>query len=128
MERSLHGAPVPEDTMSKDEEKTPSSETPSLSRRVFVGSAAVGVAAVATVLSSSRNGTGASLAASPPQGFVPLAVPGKIVKVTKAGSLQPNGLYPKADDAKAMLEKALYEFTGTTSLGAAFGKFVHKDD
>jgi uncharacterized protein (DUF362 family) len=113
--------------MSKDENTSPSNESASLSRRAFVGSAAVGAAAVAAVLSSSRDGN-ASLAASPPPGFVPLAVPGKIVKVTKAGSLQANGLYPKPDDAKAMLEKAMYEFTGTTSLGAAFGKFVHKDD
>ena len=118
--------PATEDTMSKiDETKT--NETAPLSRRAFVGSAAVGAAAVATVLSSTRDGS-ATLAAAPPAGFVPLAVPGKIVKVTKTGSLQPNGLYPKADDAKAMLEKAMYEFTGTTSLGAAFGKFVHKDD
>ncbi len=114
--------------MSIDDEKTEKPNEPNaLSRRAFVGSAVVGAAAAATVISSSRDSS-ASLAAAPPTGFVPLAVPGKIVKVTKAGSLQPNGLYPKPDDARAMLEKAMYELTGTTTLGAAFGKFVHKDD
>jgi uncharacterized protein (DUF362 family) len=63
-----------------------------------------------------------------PAGFVPMAAPGKIVKVAKAGSLQKNGLYPDPAAAKAMLEKAMLTFTGEKTLGAAFKKFVHKDD
>ncbi|GAC1569729.1 MAG: hypothetical protein NVS3B20_23090 [Polyangiales bacterium] len=55
-------------------------------------------------------------------------VAGKIVKVTKPGSLQPNGLYPEAAAAKSMLERAMTEFTGQKTLADAFAKFVHKDD
>ena len=98
-----------------------------ISRRAFVGTTAIGAAAVAVATVASRSDA-ASLAASPPSGFIPMTAPGKIVKVTKAGSLQANGLYPKPDDAKAMLERAMIEFTGQKTLADAFGKFVHKDD
>ncbi len=74
-----------------------------------------------------------SLIAKPPAGFTPLSSPGKIVKVEKGGGdfaalMQPNLLWPKADVAKAMLEKALTAFTGTSSIAEALGKFVHKND
>ncbi len=69
-----------------------------------------------------------NLAASPPAGFVPFAAPGRVVKVEKPGSLQANQLYPKPEDAKAMLTKALMEFTGEPDLVKAVGRFVHKDD
>ncbi len=42
--------------------------------------------------------------------------------------MQPNQLWPKPAIASAMLEKALTEFTGTTNLTDALGKFIHKDD
>ncbi len=100
-------------------------ETQGLSRRAFVGTAAAVGAIAATTL---RTAGAATLAAVPPPGFSPLSVPGKIVKATKAGCLQANGLYPKPDDAKAMLEAAMLELSGQKTLGAAFGKFVHKDD
>lgn len=69
-----------------------------------------------------------NLAASPPAGFTPFSAPGKIVKVSKTGSLQPNQLYPKADDAKAMLEKAMTELTGKANLVEAVKLFVHPSD
>ncbi|AKU99377.1 hypothetical protein AKJ09_06041 [Labilithrix luteola] len=98
-------------------------------RRAFIGTAA---AAAAAVTLASREVAAANapknLAASPPTGFSPFAAPGKIVKVTKKDSLKPNGLYPKDDDAKAMLEKALTELTGKSDLPTAIGQFVHKDD
>ena len=40
----------------------------------------------------------------------------------------PNKLFPKADAAQQMLERAMLEFTGETDLGKAFARFVHKDD
>ena len=46
----------------------------------------------------------ASLAAQPPAGFVPLSMPGRVVRVKKSGCLEANGLFPKPDDAKAMLQ------------------------
>jgi uncharacterized protein (DUF362 family) len=101
-----------------------------VTRRGFLGGAAVAV--VGTAVSSASAATAAPipsvLAAMPPAGFVPMSAPGKIVKVAKAGSLQANGLYPKPEDAKAMLTRAMLELTATKSLGDAFGRFVHKDD
>ena len=100
-----------------------------VSRRVFVGAAAAGAALAATgVAVKMAIAAPTTYAAKPPAGFVPMSVPGKVVKVGKAGSLQANGLYPQPAAAKAMLEKAMLEFTGQKTLGAAFGKFVHKDD
>lgn len=115
--------------------KTPDPETPSdggISRRVFVAASAATAATLGTLRASAAPppppAPAPSLAASPPTGFSPMSVPGKIVKVGKAGSLQANGLYPNPNDAKAMLEKAMLEFTGEKSLGKAFARFVHKDD
>ena len=60
--------------------------------------------------------------------FVPLSIPGEIVKVSKEGSLQPNGLWPKDDCARDMLTRAMQELTGKSALGDAFGQFLRKDD
>lgn len=100
-----------------------------LGRRSLLG----GAAAAATLL-----GTGSALAAkdkapvvlaaTPPAGFVPFSAPGRVVRVEKTGSLAANQLYPKPEDAKAMLEKALTELTGEADLVKAVGRFVHKDD
>jgi uncharacterized protein (DUF362 family) len=94
-------------------------------RRAFLG----GLAAGAAVL----HGFDAVAAppawvAKPPPGFVPLSIPGKIVKVSKANTLQANGLWPTEDAARTMLQRAMEELTGLSDLGAAFAKFVHKDD
>ena len=52
-----------------------------------------------------------------------------MVKVSKANTLQPNGLWPTDDAARVMLEsRAMAELTGLSDLGAAFARFVHKDD
>ncbi|MEO7111542.1 MAG: DUF362 domain-containing protein [Polyangiaceae bacterium] len=69
-----------------------------------------------------------NLAASPPAGFTPYSAPGRIVKVTKAGSLMPNGVYPKADDAKEMLARVMMELTGEKDLVASVARFVNKAD
>jgi uncharacterized protein (DUF362 family) len=66
--------------------------------------------------------------ARPPQGFVPLSLPGRIVRVDKANTLQDNGLWPKQEAATAMLERAMAELTGESDLGRAFAKFVHPAD
>jgi len=57
-----------------------------------------------------------------------MSVPGKVVKVEKANSLQDNMLWPKMADAKLMLERAMAEFTGISDLGQAFARFVHPLD
>jgi uncharacterized protein (DUF362 family) len=93
------------------------------SRRAFLGTLAAG----ATVLGAG-DALASGFAARPPAGFVPLAIPGKVVKVSKANTLQANGLWPTEDAARTMLERAMAELTGLSDLGAAFAKFVHKDD
>ncbi len=103
-------------------------EDSSLSRRAFVGAAAA--AAVATTLLSSTEAAAEekSLAAAPPAGFTPMSAPGKIVKVTKKDCLQTNQLYPKEDDAKAMLTRAMTEFTGKGDLVESIKLFIHPQD
>lgn len=72
------------------------------------------------------------LIAKPPKGFSPMSVPGKVVKVSAKGaysaSMQANQLWPNADSAKRLLEKAMMEFTGASNLVEAMKRFVHKDD
>lgn len=69
-----------------------------------------------------------SLIAKPPAGFVPLSLPGKVVRVDRANTLKENGLWPHQEAATAMLERAMSELTGKSDLGEAFAKIVHKDD
>lgn len=75
---------------------------------------------------------GKSLIAKAPEGFTPMSVPGRVVKVSAKGDvtavLQQNQLWPKADVARRLLEKAMMEFTGAPNLVEAMKKFIHKDD
>jgi uncharacterized protein (DUF362 family) len=98
-----------------------------LSRRTFLGGLAAG-GAVLLGAPAALYAAGSGLAARPPAGFLPLSIPGKIVKVTKSNTLQPNGLWPTEAAAKVMLERAMAELTGKSDMGQAFGKFLHKDD
>jgi uncharacterized Fe-S center protein len=96
-------------------------------RRDFIGSAAAGTA---LLLAGERARADApvQLGANLPQGFQPMTVPGRVVRIKKAGSLMPNQIYPKADDAKVMLERAMTELTGKSSLVDAVKLFVHPQD
>ena len=98
------------------------------SRRAFLGTAAA-VAAAGTILPARRAfAKTPELAAQPPAGFVPFAAPGRVVKVAKAGCLEANGIYPKADDAKEMLRRSMQELTGKSDLAEAVKLFVSPDD
>lgn len=96
-----------------------------LTRRTFLGSVAAGAALLGC---PDVEAAGSGLAARPPAGFKPLSIPGKIIKASKANSLQPNGLWPTEQAAKILLERAMSELTGKSDLGEAFAKFIHKDD
>lgn len=105
------------------------------SRRSFLGTltAAAALTASSTSLAQKKkkkdeDAPKVSLAASPPIGFVPFASPGRIVKVTKGNTLQPNGLWPLEEPAKMMVERALTELTGENDLVGALGRFFHKED
>lgn len=103
-----------------------------LGRRAFLGGAAAVAAAAATLAPSVAHATSKaepkSYGAVPPEGFSPFNAPGRVVKVTKADSLQANKLYPTPEAAKEMLEKALTELTGKPDLVTAVQQFVHKND
>jgi uncharacterized protein (DUF362 family) len=104
---------------------------PTLSRRLWLGGAA---ALAGSTLAPSALAADApqSLIAKPPSGFKPLHKGGRVIKVTKGNDfsslMQKNMLWPKADVASAMVERALTELTGASNLVEALGKFIHKDD
>jgi uncharacterized protein (DUF362 family) len=102
------------------------------SRRTFLGAAAAASAAVVglspAVAFARSSSSLAGLAAQPPAGFIPLSAPGRVVKVTKAGCLEDNKIFPKPDDAKEMLRRALEELTGKSELADAVKSFVHPQD
>lgn len=95
-----------------------------VSRRAFLGGAAGSALGLATFGARAADEAPALIE----EPFAPLAMPGRIVKVTKGDSLQPNGLWPKPEAARLMLERAMTELTGTNDLGAAFARFVRKED
>ena len=51
-----------------------------IGRRIFLGAVASGVALLGT---RAAHAGGQTLAAQPPEGFVPMSIPGKIVKVAR---------------------------------------------
>lgn len=102
-----------------------------MDRRTFVGGVAATAATAALLRTSSARADSPSLpglAAQPPAGFSPMSAPGVVVRVKKSGCLEPNGLFPKADDAKEMLRRAMQELTGKTDLVDAVKQFIHPQD
>ncbi len=101
-----------------------------VSRRDFLGAAAAGSALLLGSKAALAQGGAAPLplGAAPPAGFTPFNAPGRVVRVKKAGSLQPNQIYPKPDDAKLMLERVMTELTGKPTLVDAIKAFVHPQD
>lgn len=99
-----------------------------MDRRAFLAGAAASAAAVSLLREGVAHAGVGSLAAQPPSGFVPLSIPGRVVRVKKSGCLEANGLYPKPDDAKAMLDRAMQELTGKGDLVEAVKLFVHPQD
>jgi uncharacterized protein (DUF362 family) len=102
--------------------------TAAVSRRAFLGAAAAGAASATLLGEGLAEAAPSGLAARPPAGFSPLSIPGKVAKVTKANTMQPNGLWPTESAARVMLERVMSDLTGKSDLGEAFAKFVHKDD
>jgi uncharacterized protein (DUF362 family) len=108
-----------------------------VSRRTFLRTTAVltamSTAGAAALRAAPAQAKGVEdLTAAPPDGFVPLHAPGKVVKVTKgkdfAALMQPNQLWPKAEAARQMLERAMTELTGAPNLTEAMKRFVHPKD
>lgn len=104
----------------------------SVSRRSLLAGAAAAAAATTTLGKVAFAQEPSPLVAKTPKSFVALDVPGKVVKVSAKGdfkaTMQPNLLWPKADVAKRLLEKAMMELTGASNLVEAMKKFISKDD
>jgi uncharacterized protein (DUF362 family) len=102
----------------------------SIDRRELLIGATVGAGVLALGAEASAQSADAAVnfAATPPAGFTPWTQSGKVVRVTKPGSMRPGGLFPKVEDAAAMVERAVRELTGEGSLAAAWRKFVHPND
>lgn len=103
-----------------------------LTRRALLASTTAATAASLASGVAHAEDDASPLVAKSPKGFVPLEVPGKVVKVTAKGdfkaAMQPNLLWPKAEVAKRLLEKAMMELTGASNLVEAMKKFISKDD
>ena len=102
-----------------------------VSRRAVLGGAAAAALGVAMGTAAMATSSAATPGERPnaPAGRPPsLALPGKIVKVSKANTLQPNGLWPTQEAARLMLERAMLELTGKADLAAAFACFVGPAD
>jgi uncharacterized protein (DUF362 family) len=99
---------------------------PPLSRRVVLGAALASGAGLA--LPRTLWAAPSRPIASPPGGFVRLNMPGRVVRISKTGTLQPNGLWPEQAPARVMLERAMTELTGKSSLAEALKLFVTKED
>ena len=107
----------------------------SLSRRTLVQGAALAAGSAALLRGAPAEAAAPSLdslIAVPPAAFSPLNAPGRVTKVAAKGDfasiMQNNQLWPKAEVAKRLLEKAMMEFTGAPDLNAAMARFIHKDD
>jgi uncharacterized protein (DUF362 family) len=116
---------VEEQTMSKG-----------LDRRQFISGTAVGAGVLATGVAADAQSSRSdrdlappgTLAAAPPAGFVPFSAPGRVVRVNKQGSLRAGGLYPRTDAAQAMVDRAVMELTGQSTVAQAWGQLVHPRD
>jgi uncharacterized protein (DUF362 family) len=105
-----------------------------LDRRDFLGTVAASTAVLSAgeALAQNRNAPPAAAApsfvATPPAGFTPMTTPGKVVRINKPGSLRPGNLFPKPDDARTMVNRAVMELSGRNDLTQAWRAFIHPND
>jgi len=106
--------------------------TRSLDRRHLLKATLAAAAGAAVAgdgrLARAADGARKGWAAVPPAGFSRMSLPGKVVKVSKQGVMQPGDVYPEAAAARMMLERAMTELTGKNSLKEALALFVHPED
>ncbi|MCK6535058.1 MAG: DUF362 domain-containing protein [Polyangiaceae bacterium] len=104
----------------------------SLTRRALLAGASALAGAATLDGDAHAQAAGPPLVATRPGGFLPMDAPGRVVKVAAKGgaesTMQPNLLWPKADVAKRLLEKAMMELTGASNLVEAMKRFISKDD
>ena len=110
--------------------------TLALNRRTLLrGSGASLVLAATSLALPAAAAAGAGLeqwVSKTPAGFVPLALPGRVVRVNKRGAfgsfMQKNELWPQAEPARAMLERTLTSLLGGANLVQALGRVVHPSE
>jgi len=75
---------------------------------------------------------GFELVARPPAGFDPFRLPGVVTRAEAKGDfasmMQPNQLWPKAEVARHLLERALMDLTGAPNVVEAMKRFVHPSE
>lgn len=105
-----------------------------MERRAFLGTVAAGAAALATPDAlAQRRGRGeaqgpTNYVSTPPAGFSPMSIPGRVVRVNKPGSLRRGGLFPHPEAAQQMVDRAVTELSGRSDLAQAWRAFVHPTD
>lgn len=103
-----------------------------MERRAFLGTVAAGAAALATrdALAQRRGEAQGptNYVSTPPAGFTPMSIPGRVVRVNKPGSLRRGGLFPQPEAAQQMVDRAVIELSGRGDLAQAWRAFVHPAD
>lgn len=70
--------------------------------------------------------------AKPPAGFRPFLAPGLVTKAEAKGDyasfMQPNQLWPDAQVARRLVERALTDLTGASNIDEAMKRFISKED
>ena len=109
-----------------------------IDRRHFLAGTAAGAGALAlhgkkaqaqaAAAPAAAGGANASLAATAPTGFTPFSAPGVVVRVHRANSMRPGGLFPTQAAADAMVDRAVMELTGQHDVAAAWRQLVHPND
>lgn len=105
----------------------------SIDRRHFLAGTAAGAGALALHgrVAHAQNApaaANASLGATPPAGFSPFSAPGVVVRVHRANSMRPGGLFPTQEAADAMVDRAVMELTGQHDVASAWRQLVHPND
>jgi uncharacterized protein (DUF362 family) len=110
---------------------------PRATRRLFLKGTGVSLVGVATAsawpfVAVASPGWIEPWIAQPPEGFVPASFPGRVVKVNKRGAftsyMQRNELWPQAEPSRLMLERALTELLGGSTLREALRRVIHPKD
>jgi uncharacterized protein (DUF362 family) len=116
--------------------RTPEDVSSTFSRRTLLqgSGASLLFAATSSALPFAESATSgiSPWIAKPPNGFQPLVLPGRVMRVNKRGDfaqyMQPNELWPKPEPAKHMLERVLTGLLGGTSIKEALSRVIHPEE
>lgn len=108
-----------------------------LNRREMIRASVTALAGSSALLGVSARATEAALdpdtlVAKLPAGFSPFRSPGLVTKAAAKGDyasmMQPNQLWPKAEIARSLLERAMTDLTGASNLVESMKRLIHPSD